>query len=313
VEEFDLAAPGKLLVEVASNDGYLLEYFKALGINCVGIEPSESVAQISKDKGIVTECSFLTSEFAIEFKGKYGETDCVIANNVLAHTPFLKDFLTAVSTLLSPAGFAAFEFPTITSMLKDGRFDSVYHEHYSYIGLKPLSRLLNEIGLRAFKVEFLSSHGGSYRLFVDRNVRPVDVSVQRAIDEEKSFDPLEFARSSHLQTRANLSAKAFRDELNELKALERSVAGASAPAKASTFINFAQVDSHLLPFIADASPLKVGKWIPGAGIPVVDYGDLKNLHLEKVFIFAWNLEHEIRQRVTQSASPSSELDFSAPY
>lgn len=311
--EFELAKPGKSLVEVASNDGYLLTEFSRRGVSCYGIEPSSSVASIAQAKGVETEVSFFGNSMALDLLSRRGPADFLVANNVLAHVPDPLDFARGVFDLLAEDGVATFEFPHLKGLIDFGRFDSIYHEHYSYLSLKALTRLFGQVGLRVFRVEHLESHGGSYRLFVDRVRRVPEESVWEALQAEGLASPLTSSLRRDLQKRAEASASKFRDKLLQKKAAGQVVVGASAPAKATTFLNFAKVDESLLPFVVDASPLKVAKWIPGVGIPVRDYFSLSEVKPDFVSVFAWNLESEIRSLANSHLEGDPKPKFFSPY
>jgi C-methyltransferase C-terminal domain/Putative zinc binding domain/Methyltransferase domain len=295
--------PKDFVVEIASNDGYLLKNFLHHDIRILGIEPAENVAQASRSLGIPTISKFFGKQLAQEIVLDYGKADLIIANNVLAHVPDINDFLAGIVILLNkaPAAYAIFEFPHVLNLIQQRQFDTIYHEHYSYLALTALLPLLARHGLEVQKVEALSTHGGSLRLFVshrsDVMPSPIDASIQLMLEQE-SLGGLQ-----RLTTYADFAqdcAKIKDDFLEFLIAAKRNkskVVGYGAAAKATTLLNYAGVRSDLIKYIVDKSPHKRGYFVPGTHIPIVALEELSKDNPDYVVIFPWNLASEIRHEL----------------
>ena len=293
-ERLDLG-PDNLVVEVASNDGYLLQYVKARGIPCVGIEPTASTAAAARAKGIETVEVFLGKETGRQVAAEHGRADLVIANNVLAHVPDINDFVRGIAELLAPGGVATFEFPHLLSLLQGLQFDTIYHEHFSYLSLTAASRVLQAAGLTVSDIEELPSHGGSLRLFAGHaaaghTVTPA-VGAFLAKERDGGIEDL----SSY--TRLQREAERIKDELLTFliaeKGAGRRVAAYGAAAKGNTLLNFAGVKPDLLPYVCDAAPSKQGRFLPGSHIPIRAPAILRDDKPDTVLILPWNIADEI--------------------
>ncbi|MGZ5251108.1 MAG: methyltransferase domain-containing protein [Caldimonas sp.] len=284
-----------LVMEVASNDGYLLQYVAARGIPCVGIEPTAGTAEAARAKGIETIVEFFGTAFAQRFAATRGKADLVLGNNVLAHVPDIDDFVGGLREALAPGGTVTVEFPHLLELVRHGQFDTVYHEHFSYLSLHVVQRIFAAQGLAVWDVEALSTHGGSLRVWAQHqgNPRPVEPRVGALLGEEHAagMRGAEFYRG--LQARADAIKNDLLAFLIEQKRAGKMVVGYGAAAKGNTLLNYAGVRPDLLPFVVDASPHKQGRWLPGSRIPVVDAEALKCSRPDLVLVLPWNLSVEI--------------------
>jgi SAM-dependent methyltransferase len=282
------------IVEVASNDGTLLKAFENTGAHLIGIEPTESVANIAIADGIETEINFLTENFAKEFVSKYGHSDLVVANNVLAHVPDPNDFVCGLKQLAGANGVISIEFPDALNMIKLGQFDTIYHEHFSYITLRSLTSLLNRNGLKIIGVNEVSIHGGSLRVLAADALSDFSNSVHILPGEIEDSDIEVFQEISYMRRRKLV------DFLIVQKLEGRKVIGFGAAAKGATFLNFAGVNRDLIESIIDNGKLKQGKRLPGTGIPIVSMQTGLEKFPDIIVILAWNISNEILSQIHES-------------
>lgn len=291
--------PASLVVELASNDGYLLQYVAARGIPCLGIEPTEGTAQVARERGIETIVRFFGREFAQELAQARGGADLIVGNNVLAHVPDINDFVAGIARLLSSQGVATLEFPHLLEMVANRQFDTVYHEHFSYLSFHTVQRLFAAHGLRLWDVQSLPTHGGSLRVWACREdaLHPSSPSVAAMLARESAAGMMEMAWYQGFQRVAEDVKDGFLAFLLEQKRAGKRVAAYGAAAKGNTLINFAGIRSDLISFVVDASPHKQGKFLPGSRIPVVDEAALKQARPDFVVILPWNLRDEIGRQL----------------
>ena len=287
--------PDSLVVEIASNDGYLLQYVAERGIPCVGIEPTAGTAEAARAKGIETIGDFFGATFARDFVRARGAADLVIGNNVLAHVPDLNDFVAGIALLLAPHGVASLEFPHLLELVRQRQFDTVYHEHFSYFSLHAVRAVFAAHGLRIHDVDTLPTHGGSLRIWAshaaaDRAESPALEALARREREAGMLSP-DWYRG--FQREADAVKHALLGFLLEQHAAARRVVGYGAAAKGNTLLNYAGVRPDLLPYVVDASPHKQGLHLPGSRIPVVDESRLREDRPDVVLILPWNLRDEI--------------------
>ena len=293
---FDLG-PSSLVVEVASNDGYLLQYVKARGIPCLGVEPTAGTAQAARDKGIAVREAFFGVELAEQLVAEGCAADLTAANNVLAHVPDINDFVAGFTRLLKPRGVATFEFPHLMRLVAEAQFDTVYHEHFSYLSLTAVQRVFAHNGLSVFDVEEIPTHGGSLRVFaqrVDTQAREPTAAVAALLAREASAGVSGAAYYSDLQARAERIKDDLVSFLIEAKRAGKKVGAYGAAAKGNTLLNFAGVRADLLPWVVDRNPAKQGKYLPGSRIPVVDEARLLAERPDYVLVLPWNLGEEIK-------------------
>ncbi len=283
------------VIEVASNDGYLLQHFKGKAASILGIEPAVNIAKEAQAKGIPTQAVFLSEKEAEKIYCSHGQADLLVANNVLAHVPDLHDFVLGLKRLLAPQGILTMEVPHLLSLLKDNEFDTIYHEHVSYFSLLFLKKLLAKYDLTLFDVEKLSTHGGSLRIYVQHKEKscPAESRVLSFLQEEVDFgldNPTTYAAySHHIDT---LKKKIF-SLLNSLKAEGKTVVGYGAPAKGTTLLNACAITADLLPLTVDCNPHKQGRFLPGTAIPIAAPSEIARLQPDYLFVLPWNLKQEI--------------------
>jgi SAM-dependent methyltransferase len=288
--------PESLVVEVASNDGYLLKHFKQAGIPVLGVEPArDAAAAAAEDFDIESRIEFFGQQSAIAIKNDYGNADLLIANNVLAHVPDLHDFVSGFSMLLGEQGVATFEFPHLNNLIQFNEFDTIYHEHYSYLNITPLILLFKKHGMRIFDVEKLKTHGGSLRIYVshENSNWSENIRVKNALAEEQERDP------RLVKTRSSLSNAAENTKIEILEVigaeLEKGkvIAAYGAAAKGNTLLNFAGITSEDISYVVDQNPHKQGKLLPGSRIPIVGIEHLLLNPPDIILILPWNLSDEI--------------------
>lgn len=297
VARFELGAKS-FVVEVASNDGYLLQYVHGQGIPCLGIEPTRSTAVVSSQKGIPTLCEFFGADFARNLAKENKRADLITANNVLAHVPDMNDFLTGFVILLKDNGVATFEFPHLLQLVNKTQFDTIYHEHYSYLSLISIQNIFKTNGLEVFDVEEISTHGGSLRIFAQKKntgLHKISERVGALSEKEKSagMDKSEFYKG--FQKKINISKDRMLEFLISVK--NKKVVGYGAAAKGNTFLNYAGIRSDLVSFVVDKNPHKQNKFLPGSRIPIHDESVIKEHKPDYIIIFPWNLKKEISEQL----------------
>lgn len=295
INRFALSADA-LVIEVAANDGYLLQYVKDRGIHCLGIEPTTSTANAARAKGIDIVEDFFSVALAQTLVAQGKAADVTAANNVLAHVPDINDFVSGFALLLKPAGVATFEFPHLLRLVADNQFDTIYHEHYSYLSLTAVHRIFADNGLQVFDVEALSSHGGSLRVYAQRSdvsERGISPNVARLLAQETEAGMTTPAFYSGIQAHANKVKDDFVSFLITAKREGKSVAAYGAAAKGNTLLNYAGVRPDLLPYVVDRNPAKQHKFLPASRIPIVDEVQLQHTKPDYVVILPWNLRTEI--------------------
>ncbi|MBO6891896.1 MAG: methyltransferase domain-containing protein [Roseibium sp.] len=295
--------PDSFVVEVASNDGYLLRNFVATGIPCLGVEPTESTAAAAEELGIPVKRAFFGETLARDLVDSGKSADLVIGNNVYAHVPDINDFTRGLQTILKPEGIITLEFPHLMQLVEFCQFDTVYHEHFSYLSLGTVNRIFSTAGLRVFDVEELSTHGGSLRVYGCRaeSNHEVTSAVQELLAEEKRRGMDTLAYYDDFQPRAETVKNQFLRFLLQAKSDGKSVAGYGAAAKGNTLLNYAGVRPDLLPFVCDAAKAKQDKFLPGSHIPVLAPSVLSDSPPDYLIILPWNIAGEVR-RVNSSLS-----------
>lgn len=284
------------VVEIAANDGYLLQYVKARGIPCLGIEPTASTATAARAMGLNIVEDFFCMRLARELAAQGKQADLTIANNVLAHVPGINDFVAGVTVLLKPKGIATFEFPHLLRLMAENQFDTIYHEHFSYLSLTTVSRIFAHNGLVVFDVEEHPTHGGSLRVFAQRAnsvTHVVTPRVAEMLTREGAAGMTTPDYYAGFQTRADQIKNAFLAFLIEAKNTGKKVAAYGAAAKGNTLLNYAGVRPDLLPWVIDRNLAKQGKYLPGSRIPIVDETRLREERPDYVVILPWNLREEV--------------------
>jgi hypothetical protein len=288
--------PNTLVVEVASNDGYLLENFISLGIPCLGVEPTALAAGIARDKGQDVIEDFFSEELAVKIREERGPADLLVANNVFAHVPDIIDFSKGMKELLAKNGVITLEVPHLLSLMRENQFDTIYHEHFSYFSLFSIIKILGERGLRVFDVEKLNTHGGSLRVFAcheEDMARVTLPSVQEVIDQEKVFGLYSLDKYSSFSKAADARCASFLLLVENCKKVGKSIAGFGAAAKGNTLLNYSGIKEGDIEYICDNSIGKQGKYTPGTHIPIVSPNKLRESPPSVVIIFPWNLAQEL--------------------
>lgn len=289
--------PESLVVEVASNDGYLLRRFADRGIPVFGIEPARKVAETAIADGIPTAVEFLTAATGGELAARGHAGDLVVGNNVLAHVPDLNDFVAGLASLVKLSGVLTLEFPHLLRMVERSEFDTIYHEHFSYFSLASATAVLEAHGLYVIDVDELPTHGGSLRVYARRVRSAPSAAVERVLRAEHDAALTSFAGYAGLQKKAEAVKGALLDFLIGCKRDGARVAGYGAPAKATTLLNFCGVRSDLLEYTVDRSPHKQGRLIPGVHIPIAPPERIFETKPDFVLILPWNLRDEIREQM----------------
>ena len=297
---------GSRVVEVAANDGYLLQYVQAAGIPCYGIEPTASTAAAARSKGIEVVERFFGVALADELAKAGRQADLIAANNVLAHVPDINDFVAGFARLLKPQGVATFEFPHLLRMVQGGQFDTAYHEHYSYLSLTAVQRIFAANGLVVIDVEELPTHGGSLRVFAaraDAQSHPQATKegarrVQLLLATEAAAGMLRAHFYSDFQSKAIQIKGELLTFLLQCRAQGFTVGAYGAAAKGNTLLNFAGVRPDLLPYVVDKNPAKKGQYLPGSRIPIVDEAHLRAHRPDRVLILPWNLRDEVADQLS---------------
>ena len=284
------------VIEIASNDGYLLQYFKEQGVPVLGIEPTANTAAAAKVKGIESVVDFFGMRLATLLVEKGTSADLLLGNNVLAHVPDINDFVAGIKILLKENGIVTFEFPHLLQLIDKNQFDTIYHEHFSYLSLLTIQQVFEHHGLCIFDVEELTTHGGSLRIFAkhaeDRS-KEISAAVQELLDKEVAFGLNKMAVYTGFQQKAEKVKNDFTKFLLEAKNDGRTVAAYGAAAKGNTLLNFAGIKIDLLQFVADASPHKQDKFLPGTHVPVFGEEKIKTTKPDYIVILPWNLKEEI--------------------
>jgi SAM-dependent methyltransferase len=294
IERLDLGH-ASFVVEIAANDGYLLKNFVAANIPCLGIEPTDSTASAAELLGIPIAREFFGPAVArrLAEEGKFA--DLIIGNNVYAHVPDINDFSAGLKTLLKPHGVITLEFPHALRLVEHAQFDTIYHEHFSYLSLHAVHNIFRSVGLRIWDVEELSTHGGSLRVYGCHleNARHNNPSVERVLAEEVKNGVLDASSYRAFQQRADKIKNDVVTFLIEQKRLGKTVAAYGAAAKGNTLINYAGIKPDTLPYVCDAAASKQGKYLPGSRIPIFDPDEIKKRQPDYLFILPWNIAEEI--------------------
>ena len=289
-----------IVVEIAANDGYLLQYIKDKNIPCYGIEPTHNTAQAAREKGIEVVEEFFGVDVARRLAKQGRQADLMIANNVLAHVPDINDFVKGFSILLKPNGIATFEFPHVLNLMKNNQFDTIYHEHYSYLSFTVVCNIFDFNGLVVFDVEQIPTHGGSLRVYAqlsDSGGYKINTNVLDLLEKEDQAGINSIDTYRGFQKQAEDIKTSFLSFLNQAKNNAHSVVGYGAAAKGSTLLNFSGVRPDLLPYVVDKSDAKQDKFMPGSRVPIMSETQLKKDKPDYIVIFPWNIQDEIIQQL----------------
>ena len=289
------------IVELGSNDGYLLQYFVEAGIPVLGIEPAANVARGAIARGVPTLVKFFSAELAEELARDGMQADLLIGNNVLAQVPDLRGFVKGMKILLRPNGIITLEFPHLMRLIAENQFDTIYHEHFSYFSFLTVKKILAEFGLTVFEVDELPTHGGSLRIYARHeqdNSRPVTLSVQELEEREKKAGFTRLETYFSFAEKVKETKRKILDFLIQVKREEKSVVGYGAPGKGNTLLNYCGIRSDFLDYTVDRNPYKHGKFLAGTHIPVFDTGRIRKTKPDYVLILPWNLKKEISEQLS---------------
>jgi len=298
IERFGLG-PHSLVAEIGANDGYLLQHVRERGIPCYGVEPTKSAASAARQKGLHIVEEFFCKTLASKLAGKGQQADLIVANNVLAHVPDINGFVAGIVMLLKSSGVATFEFPYLPNLIRENQFDTIYHEHYSYFSLTAVDQIFRKNGLVVVDVEHLATHGGSIRVFAQVTAagRAGGKAVKEILAQERHAGVTETAFYAGFQPRAEAAKNALLAFLLEQKKAGRKVGAYGAAAKGNTLLNYAGARPDLLPYVADRSAAKQGKYLPGSRIPIVPEEHLLLDRPDWVVILPWNIHAEIEDQL----------------
>ncbi len=289
------------VVEIASNDGYLLQYFKEKQIPCLGIEPSANTAQVAREKGVDTLEAFFGADLAEKLSQKGKKADLIIGNNILAHVPDINDFVKGLKLSLKPVGVVTMEFPHLMRLVEENQFDTIYHEHFSYFSFHTVRRIFTEHGMVIFDVEEHKTHGGSLRIYArheDDDSKPVTKKVAEIGEKEVGRGMLKLDYYLDFQQKADKVKYALLSFLMEQQKAGKKVVAYGAAAKGNTLLNYCGIKKDLIEFVVDASPHKQGKCLPGSHIPVVKEDEMMRLKPNYVLILPWNIQDEIMDQLS---------------
>jgi hypothetical protein len=314
VERFGYTA-GSRVIEIASNDGYLLQYFKQKGIPVLGIEPTANTARVAIDKGIDTVVDFLGVRLAKELAARGLKADLLLGNNVLAHVPDIVDFVGGMKVLLKDDGVITMEFPHLMQLVDNNQFDTIYHEHFSYLSFSTVKKIFESQGLELFDVDEISTHGGSLRIYARHRAgedpatagkglapaakaRPTSPAVALLLEKEAVAGMTGMAYYEHFQQKALAVKLAITAFLIQQKKAGKKVVAYGAAAKGNTLLNYCGIKNDLIEYVVDANTHKQGKWLPGSHIPVVAESVLRTDRPDFVLILPWNLREEISRQLS---------------
>ncbi len=314
VARFNLTAQSHV-VEVAANDGYLLQYVKARNIPCTGVEPTASTAAAARAKGIPIVEDFFGARLAKELVAQGKQADLTAANNVLAHVPDINDFVTGFAVLLKPQGVATFEFPHLLKLIEENQFDTIYHEHFSYLSLTAVNHIFAANGLAVFDVEEHPTHGGSLRVFAQRSdtgQQPRSDRVGELLQREAQAGMLSADYYTGFQAKTDQVKNDFIAFLLDAKRRGKSIAAYGAAAKGNTLMNYAGIRPDLVPFVVDRNPAKQGKFMPGSRIPILAPDEIERLKPDYVLILPWNLAQEVKEQFAGMAASGTQFITAVP-
>jgi hypothetical protein len=287
-----------MVIEVASNDGYLLKNFVAADIPCLGIEPTDSTAKAAEELGIPVLREFFGEDLGKRLSAKGQQADLIVGNNVYAHVPDINDFTKGLKVALKPGGTITLEFPHLMRLIEQAQFDTVYHEHFSYLSLQTVSRIFDKAGLRIWNVEELPTHGGSLRIYGchDKDKRLNQDVVKILLEQEISHGLQDIKTYLKFQPRADKIKDDLLIFLIEQKRLGKKVAAYGAAAKGNTLLNYAGVKPDLIQFVCDLALAKQGKFMPGSHLPILHPSEMLNRTFDYVLILPWNIAAEVVQQ-----------------
>jgi hypothetical protein len=299
-KRFSLGKQSKV-VELASNDGYLLQYFARQGVSVLGVEPTANTAAAALAKGIPTLVKFFGTQTATEIRREHGAADLLLGNNVLAHVPRLNDFVGGMKVLLAERGVITMEFPHLVQLMTHNQFDTIYHEHFSYLSFTTVEKLFASHGITLFDVEELPTHGGSLRIYgrhADDSTKPVGPRVAELKQREEAFGISKLSTYATFAERVRETKRKLLAFLIEAKSAGKKVVGYGAPGKGNTLLNYCGIRTDFLDYTVDRSPHKQGRFLPGTRIPIYHPDRIAETQPDFVLILPWNLQDEIVKQMT---------------
>ncbi|MGE0822161.1 MAG: methyltransferase domain-containing protein [Candidatus Binatia bacterium] len=301
VHRFGLSRRSQV-IEIASNDGYLLQYFVAQEVPVLGIEPAANVAAVATQKGIPTVVKFFGTQTAHELAHEGTQADLLLGNNVLAHVPDINDFVAGMKILLKPQGVITMEFPHLLRLMQENQFDTIYHEHFSYLSFSTTAKIFAAHGLTLFDVEELPTHGGSLRIYARHADQPTLVVEPRVTQLQQQEEAAGLTCIDQYRTFTDKVQETKRNLLEFLITAKRqgkTIVGYGAPGKGNTLLNYCGVRTDFLEYVVDRSPYKQGKFLPGTHIPIFAPERIAETKPDYVLILPWNLKHEVMQQMSQ--------------
>ena len=289
-----------LVIEIGSNDGYLLQYFQDLEIPCLGIEPSSKTAKVAKEKGIKVIEDYFNISLAEKLVEQNSKADLLVGNNVLAHVPNINDFTQGLSILLKQKGVITMEFPHIMQLIENNQFDTIYHEHFSYFSFLTVKKIFEHHKLKIFDVDRIPTHGGSLRIYANHlndNSKKISSRVRSLIDLEISKKMISLDFYSNFQDKANKLKYDLLRCLIDIKLKGKKIIAYGATAKGNTLLNYCGIKRDLIEFIVDRSPYKQNKYLPGSHIPIVHESEIQKYKPDYILILAWNIKEEIIEQL----------------
>ena len=303
------------VIEIASNDGYLLQYFNEKNIPVLGVEPTLGTAKAARAKGIETLTEFFGTDLSKKLSDQNRKADLLLGNNVLAHVPDINDFVSGMKMILKPNGVITMEFPHLVKLIAENQFDTIYHEHFSYLSFTTVKNIFNHHGLDLFDVEELPTHGGSLRIFAKHSedkTKAIEKNVSVLLEEENQLGVTNLNYYIGFQQRAEKIRTELLAFLLKAKSEEKKICAYGAAAKGNTLLNYCNIKSNLISFVVDASPYKQGKYLPGSHIPVLNESELKKFHPDFIVILPWNIQDEIIRQLNYVRSWNSKFVLAIP-
>lgn len=299
-----------LVIEIASNDGYLLQYFKEKQIPCLGIEPTNNTAKIAREKGVEVIEEFFGSSLAQTLK----KSDLILGNNVLAHVPNINDFVKGLKIALKENGTITMEFPHLLKLIIENQFDTIYHEHFSYLSFYTVKQIFEAQGLKLYDVEKLSTHGGSLRIYATHLENGITISqnVENLLEEEKSFGLFDMQIYQDFQVKADKVKYDLLEFLLKVKKENEKVVAYGAAAKGNTLLNYAGIKNDLIKFVVDKSPYKQGKYLPASHIQIVTEEKIIELKPDYILILPWNIKDEIMNQLQYTKEWNGKFVIAVP-
>ncbi len=313
-ERFKLGEQSKV-IEIASNDGYLLQYFKEKNVPVLGIEPTANTAEVAAEKGIESVIDFFSVHLAETLAAKGIQADLLLGNNVLAHVPDINDFVGGMKIMLKPKGIITMEFPHLMQLVENNQFDTIYHEHFSYLSFHTVKKIFESQGLVLFDVDEISTHGGSLRIYAkhkDNDLIKISGNVAALVKKEKDKGMLNLSYYNNFQQKALAIKLALTSFLIEQKDAGKKVAAYGAAAKGNTLLNYCGIKNDLIDFVVDANPHKQNKYLPASHVPVVNEDYLKKEKPDYVIVLPWNLRDEVTKQLSYIKDWNARFVFAVP-